>query len=162
MEVWKDIEGYEGMYQVSNEGKVKSLDCTVIRKNGRQYTVRGKILSQHPDDKGYLRCGVGKIHKLVAAAFVPNPNGYTTVHHIDHNQKNNNSENLEWIDEAAHNRQHGGKNPCKKVYQYKDGVLICEYPSVQEAARLNNIGYSNIARCCRGEQDSYKGFEWSY
>lgn len=162
MELWKDIEGYEGRYQVSNEGRVKSLDFVVIRKNGRQHTIKGKILSQYIDDRGYLRCGVGKIHKLVAEAFVSNPNGYRTIHHKDHNKLNNNANNLEWIDETTHNRGHGGQHPCKTVYQYKNGVLIAEYQSAQDAGRKNNIGYGNIARCCRGEQNEYKGFIWSY
>lgn len=163
MEEWRDIEGYEGLYQVSNKGRVRSLDNIVRRKNGREYTVRGRILSQHIDSKGYLRCYVGKIHKLVAKAFVPNPNNLTVVHHKDHNQLNNNADNLEWIDETSHNRKHGGQNPCKTVFQYSlDGALIAEYVSVQEAARTNNISYSNVARCCRGIQDNYKGFRWSY
>lgn len=162
MEIWRDIEGLEGLYQVSNYGRVKSLDFVIIRKNGRPHTVNSKILSQWIDSKGYLRCNVGKIHKLVAKAFVPNPNGYTIVHHKDHNQLNNNPDNLEWVDETTHNRMHGGQHPCKTVYQYKEGILINKYQSVQEAARQNNIGYSNIARCCRGEQDEYKGFRWSY
>lgn len=163
MELWRDIQGYEGLYQVSNYGRVRSLERVVMRKNGRPHTVKSKMLSQYIDSKGYLRCGVGKIHKLVAEAFVPNPNGFTVVHHKDHNQLNNNAENLEWIDETTHNRKHGGQHPCKTVYQYSSvGVLIAEYVSVQEAARVNNIGYSNIARCCRGEQNEYKGFKWTY
>lgn len=159
MEKWKNIEGC----QISNRGNVRSVDRIVIRKNGRKYTVKGKILSQSIDNKGYLRCSIGKIHKLVAEAFVPNPNNYTVVHHKDHNKLNNNAENLEWIDSTTHNRKHGGKNPCKKTYQYTlDGVLIAVYTSVQEAARNNNINYSNIARCCRNVQSNYKGYKWSY
>lgn len=104
MEEWKII----GEYEVSNEGRVKSVDRVIIRSNGRPHTVKGKLLSQHIDDRGYLRCSIGKIHKLVAEAFVPNPNNYTTVHHKDHNKLNNNADNLEWIDETVHNRSHGG------------------------------------------------------
>lgn len=81
------------------------------------------------------------------------------MHHKDHNKLNNKSDNLEWIDETTHNRMHGGKNPSKTVYQYKDNVLINVYPSVQEAARQNEgFNFSNIARCCRGIQNTYKGY----
>lgn len=158
MEIWKEINGYE----VSNEGRVRSLDKIIIRDNGRKHTVKGKLLHQWVDDKGYLRCGIGKIHKLVAKLFVPNPNNYEVVHHIDHDKLNNNAENLEWVDDTSHNRMHGGQHPCKIVYKYDDFILIDTYNSVQEAARKNNISYSNIARCCRGEQKTYKGHIWSY
>jgi len=159
MEEWKEINGFE----ISNYGKVKSTDKVVFRKNGRPHTVKGKLLSQSVDDRGYLRCSAGKIHKLVAKAFIPNPNNYTVVHHKDHNKLNNNADNLEWIDETEHNRSHGGQHHCKTVYQYTlDNKLIKTYISTQEAARENNIDYSNIARCCRGEQESYKGYIWKY
>lgn len=160
MEEWRDINEN---YSVSSYGNVKSKERTVVRLNGRTHHVKEKMLSQCIDSKGYLRCGVGKIHKLVAEAFVPNPNGYTIVHHKDHNQLNNKVENLEWIDETIHNRIHGGQNPCKKVYQYYGGVLVNVYDSTQDAARQNDrYNYSNIARCCRGEQETYKGYKWSY
>lgn len=159
MEEWRII----GEYKISNEGRVKSIDRVVIRSNGRPHTVKGKLLSQYIDDRGYLRCGIGKIHKLVAETFVPNPNNYTTVHHKDHNKLNNNADNLEWIDETVHNRSHGGRNPCKKTYQYTlNGELVCVYSSVNEAARITNFSCSKIASCCRGEQTQYKGYIWSY
>lgn len=163
MEIWKDVKGKEGRYQASNEGRVKSLDIIVIRKNGRKHTVKGKILSQHIDSRGYLRCGIGKIHKIVAETFVDNPNNYSTVHHKDHNKLNNNATNLEWIEELKHNREHGGQHPCKQVFQYTiDGKLVGVYSSTQEAKRETNMNYSNIARCCRGLQKTYKGYKWSY
>lgn len=159
MEIWKDI----GNFEISNYGRCKSLDRVVIRKNGRKHTVVGKILSQHIDNKGYLRCAAGKIHKLVAEAFIPNPHNYNTVHHKDHNKLNNKAENLEWIDSEKHNKSHGGQHPCKTVYMYDiGGKLLAIYPSTQEAARDNKIQYSHIAKCCRGEQKTYKGYKWSY
>lgn len=71
MEIWRNIN--EG-YSVSNYGRAKSNERTIVRSNGRNHHVKEKILSQSIDDKGYLRCGIGKIHKLVAETFVPNPN----------------------------------------------------------------------------------------
>ena len=158
-EIWRKI----GEFEISNYGRCKSIDRMIIRKNGRPFYAKGKILSQHIDDRGYLRCSAGKIHKLVAEAFIPNPNHYTIVHHKDHNKLNNCVSNLEWIDETKHNRMHGGRNPCKRVYQYTpEKKLLAIYNSVNEAARMLHIGYGNIARCCRGEQDEYKGYIWSY
>ena len=163
MEEWKDVIGFEGIYQISNYGNCKSLDRVIIRKNGRKYIIKGKVLSQHIDDRGYLRCSAGKIHKLVAEAFIPNPNNYNTVHHKDHNKLNNMVENLEWIDAETHNRSHGGQHPCKSVYQYSiNNELINTYSSTQEAGRINNYSYSRIAKCCRNEQKIYKGYKWSY
>lgn len=164
MEVWRNIN--DG-YSVSDYGRVKSNERIVIRSNGRPHYVKEKILSQCVDDKGYLRCGIGKIHKLVAEAFVPNPNGYTVVHHKDHNQTNNRPTNLEWVDENTHNKMHSNLQkiiPPKVVYQYTlDGELVGIYSSTQEAAKMNEgYNFSNIARCCRGVQRTYKGYKWSY
>ena len=103
-EIWKDIEGYEGLYQVSNFGRVKSLDRYVLR-NGNSLFVKGIVLSQL-NNRGYLTvrlCNSGKyknyfVHRLVACAFVENLNNYTEVNHIDEDKHNNDFRNLEWCD----------------------------------------------------------------
>ena len=103
-EIWKDIEGYEGLYQVSNFGRVKSLDRYVLR-NGNSLFVKGIVLSQL-NNGGYLAvrlCNSGKyknyfVHRLVACAFVENLNNYTEVNHIDEDKHNNDFRNLEWCD----------------------------------------------------------------
>ena len=103
-EIWKDIEGYEGIYQVSNFGRVKSLDRYVLR-NGNSLFVKGIVLSQL-NNRGYLTvrlCNSGKyknyfVHRLVACAFVENLNNYTEVNHIDEDKHNNDFRNLEWCD----------------------------------------------------------------
>ena len=103
-EIWKDIEGYEGLYQVSNFGRVKSLDRYVLR-NGNSLFVKGIVWSQL-NNRGYLAvrlCNSGKyknylVHRLVACAFVENLNNYTEVNHIDENKHNNHFDNLEWCD----------------------------------------------------------------
>ena len=90
-EIWKDIDGYEGIYQVSNMGQVKSLDRMVTNIDGVTYMVRGRILRQANDDKGYKRVTLSKncitknyqVHRLVAIAFIPNPNNYPVVNHLD-------------------------------------------------------------------------------
>nr|DAQ31525.1 MAG TPA: homing endonuclease [Caudoviricetes sp.] len=103
-EIWKDIEGYEGLYQVSNFGRVKSLDRYVLRNENTLF-VKGIVLSQL-NNRGYLTvrlCNSGKyknylVHKLVANAFIHNDNNYSEINHIDENKHNNYVDNLEWCD----------------------------------------------------------------
>ena len=98
-EIWKDIRGYEGLYQVSNLGRVRSLDRI---KRGAHY--KGKILVLSKDKDGYLIVGLHdskrsntyRVHRLVAISFIPNPNDLPEVNHIDENKENNNVNNLEW------------------------------------------------------------------
>lgn len=99
-EIWKDIPGFEGWYQVSNTGKVKSLDRHI--EDGR--LIKGITLSQYSTSQGYKRvalCKSGKhykkfVHRLVAEAFVPNPNNFPVINHIDENPENNVCTNIEW------------------------------------------------------------------
>ena len=110
MEIWKDIKNYEGRYQISNYGKVKSL----ARWIGNQRYVKEKILVLNKDRKGYLRVGLSKngkcltrrIHRLVAQAFIPNPLNLPQVNHLDGRKNNNYVNNLEWVNSQTNN-QHG-------------------------------------------------------
>lgn len=103
-EVWRDIQGYEGLYQVSNLGRVRSLDRWVDRTNQPGYFLQGKILKPRTGKNGYKyvvlcsRCEhrTFTIHRLVALAFVSNPNGFNVVNHIDGNKTNNAVDNIEW------------------------------------------------------------------
>lgn len=104
MEEWKDVEGYEQIYQVSNTGKVKSLDRYVKREGTSDLFIKGRILKEGSNGK-YKTVNLCKdnitqnkyIHRLVAKAFVENPNNKKQVNHIDENILNNNSNNLEWV-----------------------------------------------------------------
>lgn len=124
-EIWKDIEGYEGLYQVSNLGRIKSLGRTIERigQKGKSFkrTYPVKILKFGKDPKGYYRTSLAlngvnttvKIHRIVAQAFIPNPNKLPQVNHIDGNKENNRVDNLEWCDNQE-NQDHAWKNGLRK------------------------------------------------
>lgn len=99
-EKWRYIEGTNNLYQVSNYGRIRSLDKRTIRKDGKPLFTKSKILKLAKDTKGYLRTQVHnktiKVHREVAKAFIPNPLNLKEVNHIDGNKSNNNVNNLEW------------------------------------------------------------------
>lgn len=105
-EIWKDIKGYENLYQVSNIGRVKSLERIIINSLGRKKTVKERILKQTKHKAGYYRIGLDRegkrknylVHRLVAQAFIPNPYNLPECNHKDENPLNNCIENLEWCD----------------------------------------------------------------
>ena len=171
-EIWKDVVGYEGLYQVSNLGNVKS-------KRG--------LLKPQPRQHGYLAVWLyGKgghakrnarqisVHRLVAEAFIPNPNNYSEVNHLDECKTNNCVDNLEWCSHVQ-NSNHGTRpqrigekhrngKKSKPIAQYsKSGELIRIFPSLQEASR-NGFNASNICNCAKGNP-SYSnayGYIWRY
>jgi len=113
-EIWKDIEGYEGMYQISNLGRVKSLSRVVIRKNGVPNSVKEKYFKRKIHSTGYYLIGLTqfgktinvKLHRLIAKAFIPNPKNLPDVNHIDGDKSNNELSNLEWTS-TRENSVHG-------------------------------------------------------
>lgn len=191
-ELWKDIQGYEGLYQVSNLGRVRSVaHVTEMTRNGStfSYARKGKILSPLTRRHGYLSVmlyGKGghskrnfkqfSIHRLVAEAFVENPNGYSEVNHIDECKTNNCADNLEWCD-RKYNTNYGTTQQrraekltndpqmSKRVIQMDmRGNVIREFPSLAEVHR--ELGYSagNICNCCKHHprySHAY-GYIWRY
>ncbi len=105
-EIWKDVTGYEGLYQVSNKGNVKSVKRVVKRPNNTNLSVKERLLKTRSNRKGYAMVHLSKrgkeksttVHRLVAQAFIPNPNNLPQINHKDENKNNNCVENLEWCD----------------------------------------------------------------
>ena len=168
-EEWRDIEGYNGKYQVSSLGRVKSL-------RDKYGNYREKILKQGKNNKtGYLQvilCKEGnvklyRVNRLVATAFIPNPSKFPCVNHKNEIKTDNCVSNLEWCT-YSYNSNYGNcskkiaEKQSKQVYQYSlDGELIKIWKSTQECAR-QGFGQGNISACCNGERKSHKGFKWSY
>ncbi|MFP7199698.1 NUMOD4 motif-containing HNH endonuclease [Lysinibacillus halotolerans] len=177
-EVWKDIKGYEGMYQVSNLGRVKSLPRIVQRSNGRNYTVKERLLKiRDLKFKGgkktrktvRLKSGENKIylvHRLVAEAFIPNPDALPQVNHIDGNPSNNNVDNLEWVtckENAIHAYQNGLMKTVRKVAKISPltGDEIETYVSGSEAARIHKVSPSAIFHAINNKW-KVCGYNWEY
>ena len=165
MEIWRDIEGYKGLYQISNKGRVKSL-----------YKGSERILRPCIDGSGYMFVGLYhdnirkyfKLHRLVAQAFIPNPHNLPEINHRDENKKNNCVENLEWMIHRD-NLNYGTRNErvgdllSKPILQYsKSGEFIREWQGSREAERILGIANSNIIACCKGRYKSAGGFIWKY
>ena len=159
-EIWKDCKGYEGKYQVSNLGRVWSI--------GSQKYLKGSY-----DKDGYIRVNLtaknGKvkreyIHRLVAKAFIPNPNNYPQVNHKDENKQNNCVDNLEWCT-AKYNSNHGTRN--KRVSKANSIPVYCfeldkTFYGTREAERELGINHSSISKACKGKLKRAGGYLWEY
>lgn len=178
-EIWKDIKGYEGLYQVSNLGRVKSLPK--IKKTPTTTYYTEEMIKKSNLCKGYLRLPLCKeghsknffVHCLVAQAFLGDANGLT-VNHKDENKLNNRADNLEYMTLAESIRYGGGiqrsaksrtDNPkiCTPVNQYSlDGKFIRRYDSIKQAKQLNHFYKENISLCCCHKRNQSNGFIWRY
>lgn len=164
-EQWKDIEGFEGAYQISSLGRVKSLP----RKQSR--TERTRPFSPAPN--GYLRMVLsfnGKrltisAHREVAKAFIPNPNNLETVNHIDFDKTNNTVENLEWnstIQNVGHNLKHDRHYHKPVIQRSINGEFINKWSSAYSVEKEKGWFSTLISKCCLGKQKTYKGFKWDF
>ena len=180
MEEWRDIEGYEGLYQVSNLGNVKSLERKVWCSRGRGYylSVPEKILDGYDYGHGYLYVQLSKdgkikhcrINRLVAQAFLDNPSNLPEVNHKDKIRTNNRVDNLEW-DTYSENLKHAydvlhrpinigkGKRKCKSINKLNNEII--EYESIAEASRKTGISETQIRRLINKECVNKK-YEFEY
>lgn len=177
-EIWKDIKGYEGLYQISDRGNVKSLNYNNTGKNC--------ILKSSNNGNGYLCIGLrinGKtktrrVHRLVCEAFLPNPENKETVNHKNGIKTDNRLENLEWATYSENNKHSYielgkkgtmtgklGKNHNRSitVCRYsKSGEYIDEFSGACEAERITKIYNSHIIACCKGYRKSAGNYIWKY
>ncbi len=163
MEMWKNIENYEGLYQVSNYGRVKNLKRNTIlksgiNKNGYCYV----ILSKNNKSKWH------SVHRLVAKAFIDNINNYKCVNHKDENKQNNNANNLEWCTHK-YNNNYGtrikkvAKATSKKVIQYDNqNNFIKIWDSIIMASINTNTNRHSIVSCCKRKLKTANGYKWEY
>lgn len=178
---WRKISNSD-YYEVSDNGLVRSVDRYVASKGGSVRLARGRIIIPHKDRDGYLRVGIyqdGKsalvgIHRLVAEAFIPNPNNLPIVHHINGKKDDNRVENLEWSTVLHNNSEDIARNRKseaafrrtdnkKKIRQCSiDGESIKVFNCIMDMRRELGFDASSVIRVCQGKQNTSYGYKWEY
>ena len=180
-EEWRDVVGWEDYYMVSSCGRVMSKSKAVRCGNGER-VLSPQIKKIKIRKNGYCEIGLTNqsdrkfalVHRLVAEAFIPNPQNKPTIDHVDRNRQNNNVENLRWstmsenmLNQLTRNFRRnmylGIERPCvyKPVVAFKDGVVFKIYESIKSAVRDGFTGCC-ISNCCSGREKSHKGYTWMY
>jgi hypothetical protein len=165
-EIWKDIKGYEGLYQASNLGNIRSL---------KRFTTNGKVLKGVPDKDNYLKVTLSKnsirknhcIHRLIARTFLNNPNNLSIVNHKDENKQNNKVSNLEFCTVKYNNtyneiHKRKGIKKRKKVIQIKNNNIVQIWDSATIASQELKISRGNIVSVLTGKRNMAGGFSWKY
>ncbi|MBN2661602.1 MAG: HNH endonuclease [Tannerellaceae bacterium] len=187
-EIWKDVAGYEGLYQVSNLGRVKSIPRKVTNGTGGEFFTKPKIMNRHKDTSGYHAIALcknskmkkTKLHRIIAKAFIPNPDNKPQVDHINGIRTDNRLSNLRWVTPSENNKN-GYRNGNKKVFkprvnvsgksireatpvsQYsQDGIKIMSFDSIHKASKHTGIPISSISNACKKQRKTSHGYVWKY
>lgn len=185
IELWFNVPKNKN-YQASSLGRIKSKERIITRKNGTKQTIKEKILSPAKNNKGYYMVALdGKtylLHRLIAETFIPNPNNYPVVNHINGIKTDNRYENLEFTTQKDNCIKAWNKGLCEnvrdKAYKTKrkisiktskmiaqmhiSGTIINVFPSIREAERKTGINNRNIGKCCIGKYKTAGGYKWKY
>ncbi|MFV0241462.1 MAG: NUMOD4 motif-containing HNH endonuclease [Lacrimispora sphenoides] len=174
MEIWKDVPGYEGFYQASNFGRLRSLDR--VSANGKKLT--GKLLEKNQERSGYIvdilcknkQKKTTRLHRIIALTFLENLENKPEVNHLNGDKTDNRVSNLEW---ATHreNTDHAWKNglikqppntPLRPVIQSYEGEIIACYRSIDTAALITGISAEDICKCCKRKRKNAGSYSWKY
>lgn len=175
VEIWRDIKGFEGYYQVSNMGNIKTVKRIVsFGKNKRIVVEELKTLVDDKDGyKDIILYKNGehrhvKVHRVVAETFIPNPKGYKEINHKNENKADNRVENLEWCS-RKYNNDYGNRTKSTRetqsvrINQYSlDGVFIKSWLGARIIERVLGFSNANIIKCCKGKAHTAYGFIWKY
>ena len=159
-EIWKDVKGYEGLYQISSYGQVYSIKRKRILKpiNSHHGYKRIRLYTNSQNWKTFA------LHRLVAINFIPNPNNYPEVNHKDENHSNNNIDNLEWCT-RNYNINYGTRierTYVPVVMLTLKNEIIKEFRNQVEASKETHIRQGSISNCCRGFAKTAGGYKWRY
>ena len=162
MEIWKDIEGYEGLYQINSEGIVRNKKGCIRKSKLKKDGYVSITLCKNGEHKTFL------VHRLVATAFIPNPNNYTIINHINEDKTDNRVENLEWCSKS-YNNTYGTRiekvfyKLSKPVLQFtKDGKLVKKWENTTHIKNELGFSSSSINSCCKGRLKTAYGYKWCY
>ena len=176
---WRPVKGYEGSYEVSNDGEVRGIDRWVNSGKGPRFK-KGVIKTKKVDKDGYYRVYLSKdskkkqflVHRLVAEAFIDNPENHPVVNHKDGNKKNNHVSNLEWCT-RSHNDKHafelglrvptdgGMSKPVAKI-DPETGLVLSVYDSLTGAAKVHGVSVTAISYAAKGKGKTSCGFKWAF
>lgn len=176
-EIWKDVPGYEGFYQASNLGRLRSVDreVTCMRGEGHITRYKGKILKVRLDKDGYEKAIFSKggkhktpfVHRVIAATFIANPENYPVINHINEIKNDNRVDNLEWCS-VRYNNVYNDRAKKANVKNYKPvratHLKTGEHLEFHSMSIAVEYGFSptNISQCCAGEKKSHCGYKWEY
>jgi len=160
-EIWKSIKGYEGLYEISNLGRIKSF---------HQDKINGKIIKTFIDEKdGYVRLRLRKnkkeksflVHRLVADAFLNNKNNFSQINHKDENKQNNCVDNLEWCNQS-YNIRYSFAKPVNQLDKNTKEIIMIHACAKDAAAFLGSNHPSSITECCKGKRKTFYNYCWEY